>query len=535
MRSMRRSGWLILAMILVLVGCGTSSTPEVTARPTSDEETTPAAEVASPTPEPPTETPQPTVDAQALDNLPDGQNLLVALTRPGEPRQLAMMNRDGNIISVMNIPDNATRVTACGDEATSPNARFFAFYVGGDTGELYLMDNTKSPVRIDDAEYLACLGNGTFQFSPDSNRFAYIDFFPGVTREEYPDGILKLYESSNGNQLATFDNVTAFDINNNQAVFVSFFVNDRNEADEAAVSLWDGSATREIATLRPSAERCWFTSAAISFAPNGSSAAMVLGQRCASTGTQTQWQFYTLDPGAGSATLVSSDNQPGAFVSFARNNNVFYAPSGEYAFFTVPDGVTAYTVAVAAVQLSDFTITVPVGRQAVFPNFSGTTNAYPRFSVDGRWLAMAVTSPNNENQVMVLDLSNPTVPPIALSAGSRGDLISGLNFTRDNRQLIYTAGGQGGADNALIALNLESGSERRVLRGHFDRDVVVAPDNNTAALLDWQRVEDPRQPTYMNLVLVNLNDSTVTTLFTGADVEDGRVNNVRTAIPLTWR
>src|SRR5690606_30843960 len=199
------------------------------------------------------------------------------------------------------------------------------------------------------------------------------------------------------------------------------------------------------------------------------------------------------------------------------------------------DGVTAYTVAVAAVQLSDFTITVPVGRQAVFPNFSGTTNAYPRFSVDGRWLAMAVTSPNNENQVMVLDLSNPTVPPIALSAGSRGDLISGLNFTRDNRQLIYTAGGQGGADNALIALNLESGSERRVLRGHFDRDVVVAPDNNTAALLDWQRVEDPRQPTYMNLVLVNLNDSTVTTLFTGADVEDGRVNNVRTAIPLTWR
>src|SRR5690606_32232380 len=161
MRSMRRSGWLILAMILVLVGCGTSSTPEVTARPTSDEETTPAAEVASPTPEPPTETPQPTVDAQALDNLPDGQNLLVALTRPGEPRQLAMMNRDGNIIPVMNIPDNATRVTACGDEATSPNARFFAFYVGGDTGDLYLMDNTKSPVRIDDAAYLACLGTGT--------------------------------------------------------------------------------------------------------------------------------------------------------------------------------------------------------------------------------------------------------------------------------------------------------------------------------------------------------------------------------------
>ena len=534
MRSMRRSGWWMLVVVVVLVGCGTSSSPEVTAGPTSDEPTTPTAVPATPTPEPPTETPPPTVDAQALDNLPDGQNLLVALTRPGEPRQLALMNRDGNAISVMNIPADATRVTECGNEATSPNARFFAFYVGGDAGDLYMMDNTKSPIRIDDAEYLVCLGNGTFQFSPNSDRFAYIDFFPGVTREEYPDGNLKLFESSNGNQVATFDNVTAFDINNNQAVFVSFFVNDRNEADEAAVSLWDGSATREIATLRPSAERCWFTSAAISFAPNGS-AATVLGQRCAATGTQTQWQFYTLDPGAGSSTLAASDNQPGAFVPFARNNNVFYSPDGAFAYFTVPDGVTAYTAAVAAVQLSDFTITVPVERQAVFPNFSGATNAFPRFSVDGRWLAMAVSSPDNENQLMVLDLSNPTLPPIALSAGSRGDLISGLNFTRDNQQVVYTAGGQGGLDNALIALNLSSGSERRVLRGRFDRDVLVAPDNNTVALLDWQTVEDPDEPPYMNLVMVNLNDSAVGTLFAGADVIDGRVTNVRTAIPITWR
>lgn len=534
MLSMRRSGWWMLAAALVLVGCGTTSTPDVTPDSTTDALTTPAEEAATPTPAPPTETPPPTVDAQALDNLPDGQNLLVALTTPGEPRQIALMNRDGEAISVMNIPADATRVTACGNEATSPNARFFAFYVGGDAGDLYLMDNTKSPIRIDDAEYLVCVGNGTFQFSPDSNRFAYIDFFPGVTREEYADGNLKLFESSNGNQIATFDSVTAFDINNNQAVFVSFFVNDRNEADEAAVSLWDGSVTREIATLRPSAERCWFTSAAISFAPNGT-AALVTGQRCTASGNATQWQFYTLDPSAGSATLAASDTQPGAFVPFARNNNVFYSPDGAFAYFTVPDGVTAYTVAVAAVQLSDFTITVPVERQAVFPNFSGATNAFPRFSPDGRWLAMAVASPDNDNQLVTLDLSNPTTAPIALSAGSRGDLISGLAFTRDNSRVIYTAGGAGGADNALLALNLSSGSERRVLRGHFDRDVFVSPDNNTAALLDWQQVDDPQEPPYMNLVLVNLGDSAVTTLFTGADVVDGRVTNVRTAVPLTWR
>ena len=42
-------------------------------------------------------------------------------------------------------------------------------------------------------------------------------------------------------------------------------------------------------------------------------------------------------------------------------------------------------------------------------------------------------------------------------------------------------------------------------------------------------------PPYLNLVMVNLNDSAVGTLFAGADVIDGRVTNIRTAIPITWR
>jgi Tol biopolymer transport system component len=525
----------MLIAAVMLVGCGTTPTLAVTPRPTTDAQDATAESVEpTPTSEIPTATPPPTVDVQALDNLPDGQNLLVALTTGSAPGQIALMDRAATAIPVMDIPADASRVTPCGDEATSPNGRFFAFYMGGDAGNLYLMDATKAPVRVDDVEYLVCLGNGTFQFTPDSNRFAYIDFFPGVTREEYPDGVLKIFETGSGSQIVTFDNVTTFDINNGNAVFVSFFVNNRNEADEAAVSLWDGSATREIATLLPTAERCWFTSAAISFAPNGS-AVLVMGQRCAAGNVDTQWQLFTLDPSAGSATLAASDFQPGAFVPFARNNNVFFSPDGSYAYFTVPDGVTAYTVAVAAVQLADITITVPVARQAVFPNFSGATNAFPRFSPDHRWLATAVTSPDNDNQVLALDLANPATAPITIGAGSRDDLISGLAFTPDSGQVIYTAGGAGGADNALLALNLASGSERRIMRGHFDRDVLVSPDSNTAALLDWQRVEDPREPMYTNLVLINLVDSTVTTLFTGADVVDGRVTNVRTAAPLTWR
>jgi Tol biopolymer transport system component len=262
---------------------------------------------------------------------------------------------------------------------------------------------------------------------------------------------------------------------------------------------------------------------------------LVLGQRCSTGNTDTQWQFYTVDPSAGSATLAASDFQPGAFVPFSRNNNAFFSPDGAYAYFTVPDGITAYTVAVAAMNLADMTINVPVARQAVFPNFSGAPNASPRLSPDGRWLAMSVTSPDNDNQLVALDLANPATPPITLSAGSRGDLISGFTFTPNSDQVIYVAGGASGADNTLLALDLAAGSERRIARSHFDRDVVLSPDGSAAALLDWQQVEDPREPLYANLVLINPSDSTTTTLFTGADVVEGRVTNPRTAVPLAWR
>ena len=56
------------------------------------------------------------------------------------------------------------------------------------------------------------------------------------------------------------------------------------------------------------------------------------------------------------------------------------------------------------------------------------------------------------------------------------------------------------------------------------------------AVGEWQIPEDPLEPAFLNLVLVNLDAGVKATLFEGADVaENGQVSNLRFAQPLAWR
>lgn len=523
---------LITLIILFSAGCALTS-PEIPA-PTSRADTTFEATEAL-TAEAALTEEQTTVEPeQTSESTPAAQNLLVAL-RTASARQIALLDTAGTVTPLLDIPSNASRVTACGDDASSPDGRNFAFYVGGTAGSLYLINAANTPVLVDDVEYHACLGSGTFQFSPDGRRFAYIDYGRNSSDDEYSDGTLRIFDAATISEAAHFENVTAFDLRDDGVIFVSLFTNNRGEADEAAVTLWDGAAERELVTLLPTGERCRFTSASVSAAADQSTAGLVLGQRCITGNPATQWQFYLIHLADRSATLAASEYQPGAFVPFARTNQVFFSPDSRYAFFTIPDGVTVSTVTLAAVQLADMTISPIIDRQMVMPGVIGMTSAAPRFSPDGQWLAAAVTSPNNDNQIAAVSLADPATPPIGISAGSRGDVISALEFTRDSRQIVYIAGATEGGDNTVLTLDLEMGSERRVARGHFDRALAISPDGGTAALIDWQRVENPRQPMYANLILLDLASSTVTTLFTGADVVDGEVTNLRSAEPLAWR
>ncbi|NWG17170.1 MAG: hypothetical protein HXY41_11080 [Chloroflexi bacterium] len=443
------------------------------------------------------------------------------------PGQLALVSAEGSAAPLLDIPPQTTRLAACG---ASADRSLLAYYIGLDDGALYLMRGADVPVKVDDVPALTCVGAGQAAFSGD--RLAYIAYEPGAAQSEFADGFLRIVNTSSLERLFRAENVTAFDLTGDGAAYISLFTNDRSEADEAAVVWWNGNAEREVVTLSPTGEDCRFVSGQITVAPDGRFVT-AMGQRCKSGDTRTQWQLYVVDPAAGSATLAASDFQAGAFAPFARTNTIHFSPDGSRAYFTVPDGVTAYTVGLKALSMADLSVTNVIEKQVVMPNFGGAANAFPQLSPDGRWLALVVTTPNNENTLNIVDLSNPGVAPITLSAGSQGDVLSAMVFADDSKRLFAVAGGTDSADNSLFSVDLATGSSSRLGRGRFGNGLAVL--GAVVAIPDWQIPDDPKEPAYLNLVVINADSGEKATWFAGAEIVDGKVTNQRFAFPLAWR
>jgi WD40 repeat protein len=455
---------------------------------------------------------------------------------PSTPGELGLLDDAGTFIKLLDVPAQASRVQACGDEATSPDGSMLAFYVGLDSGTLYLMKGADSPQALDEVQSLTCLGGGTFQYSPDSNRLGYIAYEADAAASEFADGFLHLVNTSDLSEAFLYENVIAFDLTNEGAAFVSFFTNDRSEADEAAIFWWNGSTEREITTLRPD-ENCRYTSASVATAPDGSLVVM-MGHRCTSGDTRTSWQLHRVNVAERSTSMAASEFLAGQFASFARTNQVSVLPDRAAALFLLPDGITANTAGLMTVNLENASTAEVIQNQAVFPTLSGGANAFPAVSPDGRWLALVTTSPNNDNQLNVIDLNDPSTPPITVSAGSQGDVISSMVFSGDSQHLIFIAGSPDtgrNTNNSLVALDLNTGSDFRIKRGRFAPGLAVAPDGSAVVAMDYQVLEDEREPPYLNLVKINVETSETVLLFEGAEIVDGKVTNPQFAMPVSWR
>lgn len=450
-----------------------------------------------------------------------------------QPGSLSLMDGIGTFDPLLDVPAQTTRVQACGDTATSPDGQLYAFYVGLDQGNLYVMRGDEPPVQIDSVSALTCLGGGTFRYSPDGRLMAYISYEADAVSSEFADGFLVVRDTSNFSEVMRSENVTAFDARDDSVAFVSFFTNDKNEADEAAVMVYSGGGQREVTTLAPASEDCKFTSAAIA-APPGGKLLAVMGHRCTSGDTNTNWQLYAIDPETRSATLAASSPQAGAFTSFARTNMILYAPNGSHAYFTVPDGITANTAGLKMINLSDLSINDVLEQQAVMATYNGAANAFPRLSPNGEWMAAVVTSPDNTNTITIWNLVDPTVPPIKVDAGSSGDTVSSMEFAPDGTRLMAIVGGDNSANNSLVAIDLTSGTSNRMARGRFGKGFVVSPDGTQAALLDWQVPADPKDPAYTLTSIITFNTGEVRPVFTGATLVEGKATDQKFAFPMRW-
>lgn len=449
--------------------------------------------------------------------------------------EIGLLDVEGAFAPLVEVPAGANRVRGCGESPTSPDGARYSFFVGRDIGALYVMDGDQPPALLDTVNALTCLGGAAFQYAPAGDLLGYIAFEADATRAEFPDGLLRIVDSAL-NEVFRYSDVIAFDLIETGAAFVSFFTNARGEADEAAIMLWDGGIEREVATLRPD-QGCRFTSASITTLEDGD-LLLVMGHRCPGGDPRTSWQVYRVRTAERSAALGAFDYQTGTFAPFARTNNLFGAPGATTALFTVPDGITAHTVGLFAVDSASLETRPVWPDRLTMPSFSGTPNAAPRLSPDGRWLAAVHTAGNNISSAMIFDLLNPQNAPISFSAGSAGNLISDMIFTTASDRLIFIAGAGGTArevSNSLIALDLPDSAESRIRRGAFAPGVLVSAEGTVVIAGDYQVPADSRQPAYLNLLRIDSVSGAVETLFEGATLVDGVVTDQRFAYPLALR
>lgn len=483
-----------------------------------------------------------------LTRIDIGDAKLLVWTAPGAmpgqhsaPGQIAYIDEDGKLSPLVELPQGTVRVQACGEQPTSPDGRYFAFFAGGlETGTLYMTDGDDDPEQVGEVHAMTCLGGGTFQFAPDSKRFGLIDFPSQAQNADFPAGTLAIAASDSRETQGSFDNVVAFDFGLETVGFVGLFTNTSGQAVEAGLFQWRSGTPDEITTVFPD-NGCRFRSADVTMVGDDSMVA-ILGQSC---GRQHGWMLYTVDIVNRSAALALSgstgrDGSP-AYYANARTNAVFVAPNRAAAYYSYPNGLGThiadwYSVQLAAIQPGEPIITV-----GVMPRFVGNAgyvpenNAAPVASPDGRWVAVVSNTASNQATLHIIDLNAPDLPPIDISAGNPGDTVSTMLFTRDSARLLFVAGGHSGGNNSLFSVDLHTATDSRLVRGRYAPPLVLSPDGQYAAAMEWQIPTEPGHPNYLNLVTINLSDNQVGGLYGGIRIVEGRVTDQRFAYPLSWR
>lgn len=426
------------------------------------------------------------------------------------------------------------RIEVCGPHGISKDGRHMALFQGiegGVVASLYLVTDGGEPQLVNDRfQPLGCVGaNGIFEFSDDGSRMTFIQF-----ERDFPfgfaDGLLKVVTTDSLTELLNVRNVVAFDQTPNGVAFISFFTNDRQEADEVAVTWWDGNTDRELSSLLAD-DGCRYLGARIQQGPDGM-LWMALEQRCSGT---TSVNFWKIDPTTRSEEFIFSAESAGRYSSYAESNRFFFAPDGNTIVYTLPDGITDETVSINAYDLTLDESRVLVEKGAVVGYLSNPANAGMTVGSDGNFLAFVVRSVNNREFTLNLwNLADLSGPVLQERAGGETDTIPFMALSRDGKRLVYVAGGR---DNSILTLDLTNpaAGPDRVRRGTFGKWAALSPSGEELAIVEYQIQEEGiRGPDFLNTVIVNLVTAEVTTIYTGGRVEGDEVKDASFAVPIFW-
>lgn len=469
--------------------------------------------------------------------LDDGAQLLVWAAPAASPTvaysqsamgQIAFLDASGTLQSALRVDNTNNRVSPCGLQARSESGRYFTYYVGADNsrdgGTLYITNGSGQPQELaGGTQYLACLGgNGRFQYSPDESLVAWLDYESDASQSEFADGRLVIYNVDDVTEAftTTDNNVVSFDFTpDGDILYMSFFTNTQNAATEVAVSRWDGQGIRELLSFS-AADGCRFTSGYLTSTDTYHWA--VLGNRCAAG---TEWQLLRIDPDGSNALLARTEDPSGRLDTISETSNIWLAPNGGYIFYTIPDGLSSYTVSLSRVPLNDlFSAETLIPEYAVMPKFGSIFHTEPSLSPDQTRLATAVTNRSqNDGNIALIELATGEVTTIDVE-GENSEILY-LQFTADSDHIIYIA--RSGETSSIYRYDIGAGNSNRIARGTYTEWALLSPDDNQLAVLEWKSGGNDTQ--YTDLQIVDLESGEQVTFYEGlVDSE------FEFALPMNW-
>jgi hypothetical protein len=450
--------------------------------------------------------------------------------------ELAYMNADGSLETIQAIPSNANRIGLCSARAVSPNGDHVALFIGNDDspqgGGLFMMSEGGLPTQVATTQAVSCYGgNGRFTWSPDSERFGFLSYAENFRTRTFPSGDVKIHATDGFGEIFSTNtgDVTAFDMNNEVAIFVDFLPNANDEPVEATFNVWDGERSREL-TLFAAKEGCRYNTA---YAKIGAGAYwVILGERC---GGGTEWQLHQIEEDGASVVALTQDPPGGLFVGSETSNLWFYGD--EALLFTLPSGLGQNTAFFYRAPLSDLRAADDLNddQHAQMFFLGRGENAAPVFSPDGQWLALTAKT-GNASYVQLLNLEDPAGEFFTLEVAGLNEAVPFMQFTPDN-ELIYVAGGIAlQARNAIYRLPEGGGEPEVIVRGNFSPWALVSPDGNRMLAMEWKEAPEAfvGMPDYLDLMVVNLEENFSDLLFEGFSVdEDGAASN-SFILPIYW-
>ncbi len=396
---------------------------------------------------------------ETIQTVNDGR--LLALTAAGAEEEL--LNFGGGVFD--------RQVKHCGHDYWAAGGQGVALFTGPMQGEIAIYPTAGgAPIPLGSAHRMACAGPATFQFSPNGQRAAYINWDFYVLDNEYPYGNLMIYDATNGTQSGSFDWTNSFNLYDDGVLMLRLYPDGEGYATEGDLDWWDGTTRRTLVTLKPvyppdnENVDCGIRSSAV--ARIGDTAYVLMGQRCEQT-NQNNWRFISVPMAGGAITEIVFDTPAGGFFNESFTTNLIPTKDGAGFLVTTPSGFNRNTVSLQWVT-PEGAITPLLQDQHIIADRFGerlTESRYNLVSIDGSALAFVTTTANNEQSLYLLDLTTPGGTPVLVDKQGKDQRIFQYLWASNNT-LFYAAGS---IESSSLSMVRPGGAAQRLERGRFFR------------------------------------------------------------------